>query len=342
MLRTKHLGFSSIALFLSTWASGAAAATPVPLANASFEQDGTGVASPVGWTSTGSIDADFTEGGGNTGWFRLSHWSANAYSVDTKQTVTGLRDGWYTVRARVRRSTGANNAYVELRCDNKAERVYVPVAWPSQWLQVVVSAPVRRGSCTIALHTDGPGGEWTNFDDIELVPGNPQLAILGADVSSLLKSEDLGGEYFDDETSCRRHRNRSALEILEDHGMNAIRTRVWVNPADGYHDRADVAEMAHRCDARGLDMLLDLHYSDTWADPGHQSKPAAWAGFTPAQLTSAIYDHTFAVCNAAKVHGRGPAMIQLGNELNSGMLWPDGHTWDPPNWDKFYGFLKAG
>ena len=115
MLRTKHLGFSSIVLSFAFSASAAAAAGPVPLANASFEQDGTGVASPAGWQSSGSVDADFTEGGGNTGWFRLSHWSANAYSVDTQQTVSGLRDGTYTLRARVRRSTGQNNSYVDLR-----------------------------------------------------------------------------------------------------------------------------------------------------------------------------------------------------------------------------------
>jgi arabinogalactan endo-1,4-beta-galactosidase len=342
MLRTKHLGCSSIVLSFAFWASAAAAAGPVPLANASFEQDGTGVASPAGWQSSGSVDADFTEGGGNTGWFRLSHWSANAYSVDTQQTVSGLRDGTYTLRARVRRSTGQNNSYIDLRCDGRSERVYVPVAWPSQWLQVVVSAPVRRGKCTIVLHTDGPGGEWTNFDDIELVPGGAQLSVMGADVSSLIKSEDFGGEYYDDNSCGAHRRSRSALEILEDHGLNTIRTRVWVNPADGYHDRAEVAEIARRCDARNLGMLIDLHYSDTWADPGHQSKPAAWAGYSTAQLTQAIYDHTYAVCNSAKVRGRGPAMIQLGNELNSGMLWPDGHTWDPPNWDNLAGFLKAG
>jgi arabinogalactan endo-1,4-beta-galactosidase len=342
MLRTKHWGFSSVVLSFASWASGAAAAGVPPVINASFEQDGTGVASPVGWQSSGSVAADFSEAGGNTGGFRLSHFSANAYSVDTQQTLSGLRDDWYTVRARVRRSTGANNSYVELRCDGRAERVYVPVAWPSQWLRVVVSAPVRRGVCTIVLHTDGPGGEWTNFDDIEFVPGDARLSVLGADVSSLVKSEDLGGEYFDAGSAGRHHRPRSALEILQNHGLDSIRMRVWVNPADGYHDRAEVAEMARRCDAKNLGLLVDLHYSDTWADPGHQSKPAAWAGYSTTELTQAVYNHTYAVCSSAKVHGRGPAMIQLGNELNSGMLWPDGHTWDPPNWDNLAGFLQAG
>jgi arabinogalactan endo-1,4-beta-galactosidase len=332
--------FASSAVFLfASWASVAGAAEPIALVNPGFEQDGTGVASPLGWQSSGSVDADFSEAGGNAGAFRLSHWSASAYSVDTQQTVSGVADGWYTVRARVRRSTGPNSSYVELRCGGRAERVYVPVARASQWLQVVVSAPARRGVCTIVLHTDGAGGEWTNFDDVEFVPGNAQLSVLGADVSSLIKSEELGGEYF--EASGRR-RPRSALEILQNHGLDSIRMRVWVNPADGYHDLAEVAEMARRCDARNLKLLVDLQHSDTWADPGHQSKPAAWASYSPSELAQAVYDHTYAVCNSAKVRGRGPAMIQLGNELNSGMLWPDGHTWDPPNWDNLASFLKAG
>jgi arabinogalactan endo-1,4-beta-galactosidase len=203
----------------------------------------------------------------------------------------------------------------------------------------------RNGSCTISLHTDGDAGEWTNFDDIQLVAGEPKLAVLGADVSSLKKSEDFGGEYHD--SRGRRHHhgrcgNDSALDILEDHGANTVRLRVWVNPADGYHDLDELREMARRAERQDLDVLVDLHYSDSWADPGHQNKPAAWASLSTDELRQAVYDHTYAACRAASVHGRGPAMIQLGNELNAGMLWPDGHTFDPPNWDNLASFLKAG
>src|SRR5262249_45296284 len=154
-----------------------------------------GVASPTGWTSSGSTDADFTEWGGEDGNWRLSHWSSNAYSVETTQTVNGLGRGWYTLRGWARRSTGRNNAYFELRCGKDSARVNVPVAWPNQWLQVVVSAPVHGGSCTIALQTDADAGEWTNFDNVELVPGAVDVPVRGADVSSLNKSESLGGIY---------------------------------------------------------------------------------------------------------------------------------------------------
>src|SRR5262249_23586618 len=156
------------------------------------------------------------------------------------------------------------------------------------WLQVVVSMRVQDPSCTITLHTDGSGGEWSNFDDIELVPGAARLSVLGADVSSLTKSEDLGGQYFDSGHHSKQcGKNRSALDILERHGANHIRVRVWVNPADGYHDRTEAREMARRARASGLEVLADLHYSDRWADPGHQTKPAAWAGFSVDQLRQA-------------------------------------------------------
>ncbi|HEX6272314.1 MAG TPA: arabinogalactan endo-1,4-beta-galactosidase [Polyangiaceae bacterium] len=312
--------------------------------NGSFEDDNNGVASPVGWTSSGSVNADFTEWGGSAGNWRLSHWSPDAYSVDTKQTITGLSDGTYTVRVQARRSTGNNNAYVDFDCGRDSGRVYVPVSWPSQWLEIVASARVKHGTCTIALHTDGAAGEWTNFDNVRLERGEPRLSVLGADVSSLDKSEDFGGKYYY-EHEHRRHSHKKrgdALDILEDHGASHVRLRVWVNPADGYHDRDEMRRMARRAHEQDLKVLVDLHYSDTWADPAHQTKPAAWASFTTEQLRQAVYQHTYGVCRAATVNGKGPDMIQLGNELNAGMLWPDGHTWDPPNWDNLAGFLKAG
>lgn len=132
---------------------------------------------------------------------------------------------------------------MQLSCGKRSERVYLPVSWDTQWLQVVVSTYADRKSCTITLHTDGTGGEWSNFDDVELVPGAAQLSVLGADVSSLSKSEDFGGDYFDD-FSRPRHcgPEQSALDILENHGASHVRVRVWVDPADGYHDVAEARE----------------------------------------------------------------------------------------------------
>lgn len=323
--------------------AGSAGATTsvIQLENPSFEAGGTGVASASGWVSSGSVNADFTEAGGYSGGFRLSHWSAEAFEVDTRQRVRGLRSGWYTLRARVKRSPGVNDAYVGLECDGARARTYLPVAPPDQWLTIVVSAEVRRGTCDVVLHTKADGGEWSNFDALELTAERTHLTVLGADVSSLAKSEDFGGRYVD---PADKHRcgPRSALDILANHGANYVRLRVWVNPADGYHDVGELLTMARRAKSAGLKVLVDLHYSDSWADPGQQKKPAKWAKLSTAELRQAVYDHTLEVTRKLAKQGTPADMIQLGNELNSGMLWPDGHTWDPPNWDNLAEFLKAG
>jgi arabinogalactan endo-1,4-beta-galactosidase len=324
--------------------SGEAASLPA-LVNHGFEDDGAGTTiptAPSGWTNSGTTTAASIEPGGHQGGFHLAHRHADDYSVETSQTLRNLRDGWYTLRAWVRRSAGRNSSYIQFKCGDESERVDLPVARPDQWLQIVVSARVRCGDCTIVLHTDAAGGEWSNFDDVELVPGAVRLSVLGADVSSLNKSEDLGGTYYDDRCGIHHRCSRSALKILREHGASHIRLRVWVDPADGYHEKGELLRMARRARAAGLKVLVDLHYSDSWADPGQQGKPAAWASYTVEELRQAVYDYTFDICYSLKAQATAPDMIQLGNELNSGMLWPDGHTWDPPQWENLASFLKAG
>jgi arabinogalactan endo-1,4-beta-galactosidase len=160
------------------------------------------------------------------------------------------------------------------------------------------------------------------------------LSILGADISSLLKSEDLGGVYRDEHGI-----SGDALQILQDHGVNYIRLRVWVNPADGYNDKAQILHMARRIKDHRLKLLVDFHYSDAWADPGKQFKPATWRDYSFAQLVQAVYDHTYEVCYGLQAQGTPADMVQVGNEINNGLLWPDGKT---PQWDNLAALLKSG
>jgi arabinogalactan endo-1,4-beta-galactosidase len=197
-----------------------------------------------------------------------------------------------------------------------------------------VSNQVEDGQCTISLYTDGGPDTWASFDDVELVPGQAALSVLGADISSLNKSEDLGGVYRDAGGT-----EGDALLILREHGMNYARLRVWVDPADGYHGTEDILEMALRLRDQGMRLLVDFHYSDNWADPGKQYKPAAWRDYTFEQLRQAVYLYTFDVCNQLLAQGTPPDMIQLGNEINAGMLWPDG---DYNHMDNLAGLLTAG
>lgn len=162
-----------------------------------------------------------------------------------------------------------------------------------------------------------------------------KLSILGADISSLKKSEDLGGVYaYEDGTQA------DALKILKDHGMNYARIRVWIDSPDGYHRKTQLLEMAKRLKAHGIKLLVDFHYSDSWADPAKQPKPVAWEGLDFNELKQALYDHTFEVCNSLKEQGTPPDMVQVGNEITNGMVWPDGKNED--SFDNLAALLKEG
>jgi arabinogalactan endo-1,4-beta-galactosidase len=125
--------------------------------------------------------------------------------------------------------------------------------------------------------------------------------------------------------------------------------RVFVDPAakkgyskKGYCDLAHTLIMARRIKAAGMKFLLDFHYSDTWADPASQTKPAAWAELHGKELQKAVYDHTKQVVAALKKQDTLPDMVQIGNEISNGMLWPDGQVWKSKDWDGFCGLLRAG
>jgi arabinogalactan endo-1,4-beta-galactosidase len=311
---------------------------PARLVNPGFEiQESSGM--PAGWNSSGASDAVVIEDGGHKGdspgKFRLTHQGSDSYQVDTWQTVSGLANDWYTLRAWVRSSGGQKAAYIALKCGSDERRVYVPSTSPGyRWIQLAVSEQVRDGQCTISLHSDGNPDTWASFDDIELVPGQTSLSILGADISSLKKSEDMGGIYrYADGTQA------DALEILKAQGLNYARLRVWVDPADGYHDKEELLEMAFRLKKQGIKLLVDFHYSDNWADPGKQIKPAAWKDYDFEQLKKALYKHTFDVCSSLAAQGTPPDMVQVGNEINAGMLWPDG---DYEHLDNLAELLKEG
>ncbi|MCP2167619.1 glycoside hydrolase family 53 protein [Goodfellowiella coeruleoviolacea] len=145
------------------------------------------------------------------------------------------------------------------------------------------------------------------------------LSMLGADVSTAQRALDLGARYYDASGAAR-----DPLDILTGLGVNYVRLRVWNNPASGYNNKAKVLAYAKTVKARGLKLLLDFHYSDTWADPGRQTKPAAWAAHGIGQLQKDVHDYTYDVCASLKSQGTTPDSVQLGNEINVGMLWNDG------------------
>jgi arabinogalactan endo-1,4-beta-galactosidase len=254
--------------------------------------------------------------------------------VETYQYLSGLSNGNYKLTAWVRSSGGQKSAYIALKsCGGAEQRTDLPVS-ASGWIHIVTPVSVTNNQCTISINSDANAGNWINVDDLAFTSGTTGLTIKGADISSLAKSEALGGVY---RTSSGT--TGDALAILRSAGMNYDRLKVWVNPADGYNNKTRVLAMAKRIKAQGMKLLVDFHYSDTWADPGAQTKPAAWAGHSYSRLKTDVYNHTYDVLNALKTQGTTADMVQIGNEINGGILWPEGST---DHWSQLAGLLNSG
>ena len=117
-----------------------------------------------------------------------------------------------------------------------------------------------------------------------------------------------------------------AMRILHAHGLNAARLRLFHNPTDLQDALEDLLRLARRANEIGLDIVLNLHYSDTWADPAHQTKPAAWAQLSAEALEDSVYAHTHAAVMALVRQGTPPILVQVGNEITSGLLWDTGRV----------------
>jgi arabinogalactan endo-1,4-beta-galactosidase len=162
------------------------------------------------------------------------------------------------------------------------------------------------------------------------------LSMRGADVSTLQRAIDVGARYFTSAGAAA-----DPLDILATAGVNYVRLRVWNNPVSGYNNASKVLAYARTVKAKGFKLLLDFHYSDTWADPGVQTKPAAWASHNISTLTTDLYNYTFNLCNSLKAQGTTPDSVQIGNEINVGMLWNDGKVINN-NFTNLGLLLKAG
>jgi arabinogalactan endo-1,4-beta-galactosidase len=163
----------------------------------------------------------------------------------------------------------------------------------------------------------------------------------GADASWLPQMEATDYQFFDVDGT-----QKNCLQLLKDRGINTIRLRVWVNPSNhkvnGHCSTAETVIMAVRAKNMGMRIMIDFHYSDTWADPLHQTKPAAWAGHTFSQLKDDVYNHTYSVLATLKASGVTPEWVQIGNEIPSGMLWPEGKIENNQNWSQLAQLLNKG
>jgi len=137
-----------------------------------------------------------------------------------------------------------------------------------------------------------------------------------------------------------------ALIILKNHDINWIRIRLFHSPSSWNYgasmDLDYVTELAARVKAEGFKFLLDIHYSDTWADPTHQTPPDAWQGMNHSQLVTAVYEYTRDTIEHLRTNNAMPDMVQIGNEITCGMLWTDGEICDNGNWSNLADLINAG
>ena len=147
----------------------------------------------------------------------------------------------------------------------------------------------------------------------------------GADISWTPQMEATGYEFYNE-----KGEKDDVLKILKSKGIDAIRLRVFVNPNDdkgsGHCSKEETVAFAKRLKSLGFRIMIDFHYSDSWADPAKQYKPKAWENLNFEDLKKAVYNHTYDVLLALKKEKITPERVQVGNEIPNGILWPDGHS----------------
>ena len=165
--------------------------------------------------------------------------------------------------------------------------------------------------------------------------------IKGMDLSTLLELERCGAKYYED------GKEKDILDIMKEHDVDTIRLRLWNDPKSedgepygaGNNDLAETIAIGKKVTDAGFGVLLNFHYSDFWADPGKQIKPKAWKNFGVDELEQAVYDFTLENLTKIIEAGVNVTMIQVGNELSNGLLWPEGKV---PDYDNIAKFVNAG
>ena len=148
----------------------------------------------------------------------------------------------------------------------------------------------------------------------------------------LKQVEDNGGVFYENGNQI------DPIQIFKDKGINTARIKIWHTPSLNYNNLESVLEIANRASSVGLDLFLDFHYSDTWADPSHQTKPAAWIDLNFETLCDSVEQYSRHVITKLKNQNTLPKYVQIGNETDCGLLWPDGYVCDESNnnyqWNK--------
>lgn len=162
------------------------------------------------------------------------------------------------------------------------------------------------------------------------IAASSQSFYTGADLSYTNELEDCGASYFENDQP------KDLFQIFADHNCNIARFRLWHSPTwTNYSTLADVKKSISRAKAKGMKILLDFHYSDTWADPGNQKIPAAWQNYPDlTTLGDSLYNYTYNTLSNLQANNLLPDMVQTGNETNGNILCKAGEDLYPVDWTR--------
>ena len=291
------------------------------------------------WQSSGNTAAaSLLSGNAFSGSLYLQQSNPVSYQVQTYQLVTNLPNGYYKLTAMVKNSGGQNVCYIS----GNDRMTSLPIS--SRWTNTIVRGiNVTNGQCLVSVYSnDGTGGNWCRVDLIQLIKDDlPYTFLKGGDISELTYVEQGGGVFYETNGV-----PMDCLQILKNHGCNIVRLRLYNDPGNpnfspsnllppGIQSPTNILDLAARAKAKGLQIELTFYYSDGWDNV----KPHDWANLSFLQLTNAVYNFTTNFMTLMKNQGTTPEYVSLGNEINGGILTPDGSS---SNWPQLAQLLKMG
>lgn len=332
-----------------------AASTPIVINNNSFELLNE-KEQAVDWSNDGDVSAVSIQKDAYEGQNALIHKKAEAYEATTSQKLTNLEEGYYTLTAWIKSSGGQKNAYIFAK-DFGASIAKASIPNKDGWTLVTLRGiHVTNGQCTVGLYSNANAGNWVKLDNISLVKDdNPYTLLKGGDISELTFVEDNGAKFYDQNGA-----QKDCLQILRENGLNFVRLRLYNEPGkgrgdgnyycpEGYLDEQNILSLARRAKDKDFTIQLSFHYSDYWTNGASQFIPAKWQekikGLDEQQavnvLEQCVYDYTKQVLQNMNAQGTTPEYISLGNEIQSGMLFPYGKATED-NWKNLARFFNAG
>jgi arabinogalactan endo-1,4-beta-galactosidase len=291
------------------------------------------------WQSSGNTAAvSLLSGNAFSSSLYLQQSNPVPYQVQTYQLVTNLPNGYYKLTVMVKNSGGQNVCYIS----GNDRMTSLPIS--SQWTNTIVRGiNVTNGQCLVSVYSnDGTGGNWCRVDLIQLIKDDlPYTFLKGGDISELTYVEQGGGVFYETNGV-----PMDCLQILKNHGCNIVRLRLYNDPDNpnfspsnllppGIQSPTNILDLAARAKAKGLQIELTFYYSDGWDNV----KPHDWANLSFPQLTNAVYNFTTNFMTLMKNQGTTPEYVSLGNEINGGILTPDGSS---SNWPQLAQLLKMG